>query len=86
MTKKEFEKKIDDFKNRLRRDIVVGYESFADFALGCFFDEETGEWKVYENLDRGMHIIYLQTKEKEEAFEELFSIIDFYIKLDERDR
>ena len=85
MSRKEFENRLEEFQEKVGMlKIVVGYEAFADFTIGCFFDFETGKWKVYRNEERGIHIIRLETEDEEEAFEALFSMVNFNIKLQER--
>ncbi|MFT3984212.1 MAG: hypothetical protein QM697_09895 [Lachnospiraceae bacterium] len=81
MTKKEFEQKQTDLQKLVGQwEIVINAEVLSDFAIGCFYDEKTQCWKVYINNERGRHRIRLETKDEGEAFEELFSMINYEIE------
>lgn len=57
--------------------VAIGRETNVADALGCWFDEETGKWKVYENDGRGERIIYFETTDEGMAFEQFKAIIEF---------
>ena len=82
MSRKEFEDRLEELQEKVEIwDIVVGYEALADFRIGCFFDNDIGKWKVYENLERGRQCVYLETPNEEEAFDELFTLVNFRIEV-----
>lgn len=78
MKKDEFLIKLKDIQDSLGNwNVELGEETFADFIIGCFFDETIGQWKVYVNRERGRHSIRLVTENEEEAFDKLLAIIKF---------
>lgn len=78
MTRDEFIKKIEHYHGRVGdRDIVLDHYSTADFDLGCYYDKVTKTWKVYENDERGMRGIRLETVSEEKALDRLYSLIEF---------
>ena len=81
MKREEFLKIKDELQKKLYLDLCVGFETFADFCIGCFYDEKEGKWKVYINYERGRHDILLVTENEEKAFDELLSTIKWEIKL-----
>ena len=81
MNREEFLKIKDELQNKLFCSICVDYESFADFSIGCFYDEKEEKWKVYFHYERGLHRILLVTENEEEAFDELLSTIYREIEL-----
>ena len=58
---------------------MVGQEVFADFSMGCFYDDAAKRWKVYINYERGRHRIRLSTEDEEEAFEEICERRDAFV-------
>lgn len=80
MTKKEFLDVVDELQKKIGHwQLEVGTEIFADYSMGCFYDENEKMWKVYVNNERGRHRIRLVTEEESEAFDELMSIVEFEI-------
>ena len=78
MNKKEFLCKAETLKHKLGVwQLETEQEDFSDFVRGCFYDEEEGKWKVYDNGERGMRIIWLETESEEEAFDELLELINY---------
>ncbi len=81
MKKEEFLLIMKELQNKLGKwKLEVGKEIFADFFIGCFYDTNESKWKVYINNERGRHRIRLVTENEEDAFEELFSIVNFEIE------
>lgn len=81
MNQREFMSKTKDLHSKLGRwQLYVGEESFADFSMGCFYDDIEKRWKVYINYERGRHRIRLTTENEKEAFEELLSMVNFQIE------
>lgn len=60
--------------------LEIDDEILADFTIGCFYDVSDNKWKVYVNDERGRHRIRVITESEEEAFNELFSIVNFEIE------
>ena len=58
-------------------DIAIDEFTKADFVLGCYFDENKKKWIVYENGERGIHFIRLETDDQKAAFETLLSMIEY---------
>ena len=78
MTRTDFLKKTEHYHGSVGGgDIVLDRLSVADFVLGCYYDESDKKWKVYENGERGVQNIDLETTSEEEALDELYSIIEF---------
>ena len=46
MKREEFLKIQDELQNKLFWVICVDCEAFADFCIGCFYDEKEEKWKV----------------------------------------
>lgn len=85
MTRVEFIEKTKHYHGRIGdMDIVLDNFNLGDFTLGCYFDKEIKTWKVYQNGERGMRGINLETVSEEEALDELYSIIEFENKMDLR--
>ena len=82
MTRQDFENKKEELQKQLGMgfEIVVGYFSEADYMLGCYYNDEKGMWIVYQNHERGINYIFLETPSEEEAFERLYSRIQFHIE------
>ena len=78
MKREDFLKVKKGLQKNFHWDICVDYEAFADFCIGCFYDDKEEKWKVYINYERGYHCIQLITESEEEAFDRLLSIINFY--------
>lgn len=81
MKREEFLKIRKELQKNFYWHICVDYEAFADFCIGCFYDEKEEKWKVYINYERGLHRILLITENEEEAFDELLSTINWEIEL-----
>lgn len=78
MNKNEFIKRTEHYHGRVGDwDIVLDNFSSADFILGCYYDKDTKTWKVYENDEKGMRGIRLETASEEKAFDKLYSMIEF---------
>ncbi len=78
MTRTEFIEKTEHYHGRVGSwDIVLDHLSKADFTLGCYYDKEKRTWKVYENEERGMRGIRLETSSEDQAFDKLYSMIEF---------
>ena len=86
MTRQEFEKQKDQLQKRIGifSEIIIGRLSIADFAIGCYYNNEKNMWVVYENGERGIQYIRLETPSEDEAFDRLFSRIQFHIGIKER--
>ena len=65
-----FEKNIGMWK------IVLNQITDADFVIGYGFDDNTRQWKVYQNSERGMMSEWEFEKE-EEALEKLYKKVKF---------
>ena len=81
MKREEFLKIQDELQKKLYWVICVDCEAFADFCIGCFYDEKEEKWKVYINYERGRRDILLVTENEEEAFDELLSTINWKIEM-----
>lgn len=78
MYKKEFLEKIKKFDGRLGMwQIAVDKLCMGDFILGCYFDNNEKMWRVYKNSERGDHWERLSTASEQEAFDKLYSMIEF---------
>ena len=78
MTRTEFLKKTEHYNGSVGSwDIVLDRFSEADFVIGCYYDESDKKWKVYQNNERGLQGIDLETTSEEEALDELYSMIEF---------
>lgn len=85
MTKAEFSAIMPDLQHELYDcgalyPIGIGYESYAEFAIGCFYDESDRKWKMFVNGERGMHSIWLESESEEVVFDELYSYILYLMK------
>ena len=69
-----FEKNIGMWK------IVLNQITDADFVIGYGFDDNTRQWKVYQNSERGMMSEWEFEKE-EEALEKLYKKVKFQYKV-----
>lgn len=77
MTRAEFTEKIKHYNGMVGTwGIVLENFSTADFVLGCYFDTETKTWKVYENGERGIGGIRLETTSEEKALDKLYTMIE----------
>lgn len=87
MTRAEFVEKTKHYHGKVGgSDIVLDNNSTAEFDLGCYYDKETKMWKVYENEERGMRGIRLETPSEEKALDKLYSMIEFENEVDLRYR
>ena len=78
MTRTEFLERTKPYHGSVNGwDIVLDRLSVADFVLGCYYDESDKKWKVYENGERGVQDIDLETTSEEEALDELYSNIEY---------
>ncbi len=78
MTRVEFVEKTKHYHGNVGGwNIVLDNYSTADFDLGCYYDKETRMWKVFENEERGMRGIRLETPSEEKALDKLYSMIEF---------
>lgn len=60
--------------------ISIDYESYADYTVGCFYDENDKKWKMYHTGERGLHGIWLESENEEEVFDKLYSYISYELK------
>ena len=87
MTRDEFIERTKHYHGRVGDlEIVLDNYTMAEFVLGCYYDKETNTWKVYENGERGMRGVNLETASEELALDELYSTIEFENKMDLRYR
>lgn len=78
MTRTEFLNKTEHYHGSVGGgDIVLDRLSVADFVIGCYYDENDKKWRVYENGERGLQNVALETTSEEEALDELYSMIEF---------
>lgn len=84
MTKQEFMSEVDLLEKRLRWwRLSFGQESFCEFCIGYFFDEEENKWKVFVHRDRSLHSIVLTTENEAEVYDKVLAIIREAIRQDE---
>ena len=78
MTRAEFVERTKHYHGNVGGwDVVLDHLSLADLILGCYYDKDTKTWKVYENDERGMRGIRLETASEEKALDKLYSMIEF---------
>lgn len=80
MYREMIERNLKELENRLRITIALDKLTDADFVLGCCYNKEKRAWEVYDNNERGCHYVQLVTESEEEAFKELYSMIEFQIE------
>lgn len=91
MKKEEFLKKKKELKPRMKNIIVeVEHQLPAPYAIGCHYDQENRQWKVYSKTlpDRSNDLefyIDLETESEDEAFDKLYDMMMDEIKKEEAD-
>lgn len=81
MDKKELIESIEELQNNIGLwKVELGLLTDADFIMGYGFDEVKGQWKVFQNSDRGMHLEWYFDKE-EEALSNLYKRMKFQYKI-----
>jgi len=76
MTRAEFIKKIEHYHGRVGGRDILDHFSQADFVIGCYYDGDTNMWKVFENEERGLQSIRLETTTEEQALDKLYTMIE----------
>ena len=81
MIKKELIESIEELQNDIGLwKVELGQLTDAYFIMGYGFDEVKGQWKVFQNSERGMHLEWYFDKE-EEALLKLNKKIKFQYKI-----
>ena len=67
---------ILNYKDKLGRlDVCIGTHTTADFTLGYYFDEESREFKVYKNGERGICTVRYSGNDECEALKTLLRMV-----------
>lgn len=78
MTRTEFLAKTECYHGRAGDyDIVLDKLDLADFVIGCYYDDSVQKWEVYQNDERGLQDIDLETTSEEEALDGLYSNVEY---------
>lgn len=76
MKREEFYKEIELLKEKIGMWQIVTEElDMADFVLGYYFDDDSKQWKVYINNEKGRHRVRLETSSEEKALDKLYDMI-----------
>lgn len=76
MTNKKLVDEILEYRDKIGPfGLYVGELSKADFVMGCYFDESTGEYKTYKNGERGFCTVRYSGKDEIEALNALLSMV-----------
>lgn len=85
MDRKELIESIEELQNSIGMwKVELGQLTDADFIVGFGFDEVKGQWKVFQNSEKGMQLVWYFDKE-EEALLKLYKKINFQYKITQRD-
>lgn len=81
MDKKEIIESIEEFRNNIGIwKVELGQLTDAEFIMGYGLDEVKGQWKVFQNSERGIHLEWYFDKE-EDALLKLYKKISFQYKI-----
>lgn len=76
MIKTDLINEILSYKYKLGRfDVCLGTHTTADFTLGYYFDEESGDFKVYKNGERRICTIRYSGNDECEALKTLLRMV-----------
>ena len=76
MNKTHLINEILAYKDRIGRfEICIGTFTKADFVLGYFWDEQSNEYKVYKNGERGMCSVRYSGADELEALKILLRMV-----------
>ncbi|ROR29200.1 hypothetical protein EDD66_103135 [Mobilisporobacter senegalensis] len=82
MKRNDFLEKIKKYDGKLEMwQLETNELCHGDYILGCYFDNDSKVWKVYINNERGRQRIKLSTKDEDEAFDKLFSMVQFQAEM-----
>ena len=78
MEKKEYIDRINELKDKIGLwDVELNEYTKADFVIGYYYNENTQEYTVYINKERGRHRVRKITKNENEALEKLVSMLEY---------